>query len=147
MKDVIFQGSRNRAPSGMAEVVLHLLRDETIEHEPDIEDIDSTLEEIDDQTITIEALEADGGVRKTRMRLLRFIRRGETKTVKMKRCCSAADVPETSGKRARTLRLNHRRVEIVTAESVTLSTETTLQKSSSQTTLATEADGAGICAR
>jgi chromosome segregation protein len=29
MKDVIFQGSRNRAPSGMAEVVLHLVRDET----------------------------------------------------------------------------------------------------------------------
>jgi chromosome segregation protein len=47
MKDVIFQGSRNRPPSGMAEVVLHLLRDETTEEEPDIEDIDSTLEKID----------------------------------------------------------------------------------------------------
>src|ERR1700740_1918825 len=41
MKDVIFQGSRNRAPSGMAEVVLHLVRDEIVESEPDIEDIDS----------------------------------------------------------------------------------------------------------
>jgi chromosome segregation protein len=48
MKDVIFQGSRNRAPSGMAEVVLHLVRDETTEEEPDIDDIDSTLEEIDE---------------------------------------------------------------------------------------------------
>ncbi|HEX7176017.1 MAG TPA: chromosome segregation protein SMC [Pyrinomonadaceae bacterium] len=54
MKDVIFQGSRNRLPSGMAEVVLHLVRDETIEEEPDIDDIDSTLEEIDDQTGAIE---------------------------------------------------------------------------------------------
>ena len=48
MKDVIFQGARNRPPSGMAEVVLHLERDEIIEHEPDIEDIDSTLEQIDE---------------------------------------------------------------------------------------------------
>src|SRR4051812_2118294 len=59
MKDVIFQGSRNRQPSGMAEVVLHLVRDETIEHEPDIEDIDSTLEEIDDQAVDVEGLKAD----------------------------------------------------------------------------------------
>src|SRR5690242_9907717 len=49
MKDVIFQGSRNRPPGGMAEVVLHLVRDEIIESEPDIEDIDSTLEQIDEQ--------------------------------------------------------------------------------------------------
>jgi chromosome segregation protein len=56
MKDVIFQGSRNRHPSGMAEVVLHLVRDETVEHEPDIEDIDSTLEEIDDNAIELEGL-------------------------------------------------------------------------------------------
>ena len=28
MKDVIFQGARNRPPSGMAEVVMHLIRDE-----------------------------------------------------------------------------------------------------------------------
>jgi chromosome segregation protein len=54
MKDVIFQGSRNRAPSGMAEVVLHLVRDETTEEEPDIEDIDSTLEEIDEHDDEIE---------------------------------------------------------------------------------------------
>ena len=54
MKDVIFQGSRNRPPSGMAEVVMHLVRDETTEEEPDIEDIDSTLEKIDDRLVTIQ---------------------------------------------------------------------------------------------
>ena len=52
MKDVIFQGSRNRQPSGMAEVVLHLVRDEMVEHEPDIEDIDSTLEQIDEHAVS-----------------------------------------------------------------------------------------------
>ncbi len=55
MKDVIFQGSRNRPPSGMAEVVMHMVRDEVLEHEPDIEDIDSTLEQIDDQAIEFES--------------------------------------------------------------------------------------------
>jgi chromosome segregation protein len=54
MKDVIFTGSRNRPPSGMAEVVLHMVRDETVEEEPDIEDIDATLEEIDDQAVSFE---------------------------------------------------------------------------------------------
>ncbi len=54
MKDVIFQGSRNRPPSGMAEVILHMVRDETVEHEPDIEDIDSTLEEIDERSVVFE---------------------------------------------------------------------------------------------
>ncbi|HEY3581187.1 MAG TPA: AAA family ATPase, partial [Pyrinomonadaceae bacterium] len=54
MKDVIFQGARNRPPSGMAEVVMHLVRDEVDEVEPDIEDIDSTLEKIDDQLVKVE---------------------------------------------------------------------------------------------
>src|SRR5215831_12423056 len=54
MKDVIFQGSRNRPPSGMAEVVMHMVRDEVVESEPDIEDIDSTLEQIDDRVVDIE---------------------------------------------------------------------------------------------
>jgi chromosome segregation protein len=54
MKDVIFQGAKNRLPSGMAEVVLHMMRDETVEEEPDIEDIDATLEELDDQTGAVE---------------------------------------------------------------------------------------------
>jgi len=57
MKDVIFQGSRNRRPSGMAEVVLHLVRDEMVEHEPDIEDIDSTLEQIDEHSAVFEEAE------------------------------------------------------------------------------------------
>src|SRR6476646_5746219 len=54
MKDVIFQGARNRPPSGMAEVVMHLVRDEVVEVEPDIEDIDSTLEKIDDRLVNVE---------------------------------------------------------------------------------------------
>ncbi|HJZ79365.1 MAG TPA: hypothetical protein VKD91_03435, partial [Pyrinomonadaceae bacterium] len=58
MKDVIFQGSRNRPPSGMAEVILHLVRDEYVESEPDIEDIDSTLEQIDEQSETFEEVMA-----------------------------------------------------------------------------------------
>src|ERR1700682_4275535 len=57
MKDVIFQGSRNRKPSGMAEVVLHLERDEFVEHEPDIEDIDSTLEKIDEHSAVFDDAE------------------------------------------------------------------------------------------
>ena len=51
MKDVIFQGSRNRPPSGMAEVVMHLLRNEVDTPEPDIDDIDSKLEKIDDELV------------------------------------------------------------------------------------------------
>ncbi len=62
MKDVIFQGSRNRQPSGMAEVVMHMVRDDVVEHEPDIEDIDSTLEQIDDRVINLDAaLTGDSG--------------------------------------------------------------------------------------
>ena len=56
MKDVIFQGARNRPPSGMAEVVMHMVRDEVLESEPDIEDIDSTLEKIDDQLVNIDEI-------------------------------------------------------------------------------------------
>jgi chromosome segregation protein len=56
MKDVIFQGSRNRQPSGMAEVVMHMVRDEVDTPEPDIEDIDSTLEKIDDRLVNIDPI-------------------------------------------------------------------------------------------
>src|SRR5437660_4408386 len=38
MKDVIFQGSRNRPPSGMAEVGLHMVREGRVRNEPDIRD-------------------------------------------------------------------------------------------------------------
>src|SRR5437763_1702314 len=65
MKDVIFQGSRNRQPSGMAEVVMHMVRDETVEHEPDIDDIDSTLEEIDEQTVSIDGLAQEPAIAET----------------------------------------------------------------------------------
>src|ERR1041385_5586412 len=56
MKDVIFQGARNRPPSGMAEVVMHMVRDEVLESEPDIEDIDSTLERIDDRLVNLDTI-------------------------------------------------------------------------------------------
>ena len=56
MKDVIFQGARNRPPSGMAEVVMHMIRDEVDEVEPDIEDIDSTLERIDDRLVNLDEI-------------------------------------------------------------------------------------------
>src|SRR4026207_1595526 len=59
MKDVIFQGARNRPPSGMAEVVMHLVRDEVDEVEPDIEDIDSTLEKIDDRLVSVQVEATD----------------------------------------------------------------------------------------
>src|ERR1700704_4544409 len=65
MQDVIFQGSRNRQPSGMAEVVMHMVRDEALEHEPDIEDIDSTLEQLDDQVIDIDAVMPVGATSET----------------------------------------------------------------------------------
>src|SRR5688572_5744287 len=54
MKDVIFHGARNRPASGMAEVVMHLVRDEVDTPEPDIEDIDSTLERIDDHLVNLD---------------------------------------------------------------------------------------------
>jgi chromosome segregation protein len=56
MKDVIFQGARNRPPSGMAEVVMHMVRDEVDAPEPDIEDIDSTLERIDDRLVNLDEI-------------------------------------------------------------------------------------------
>ncbi len=49
MKDVVFQGTGKRNPSGMAEVVLHLVRDGEIfvSDESELEDIDERLGEID----------------------------------------------------------------------------------------------------
>src|ERR687897_361018 len=45
MRDVVFQGTKNRKPSGMAEVVLHMVRDEDAfdADEAELEDIDSAL--------------------------------------------------------------------------------------------------------
>lgn len=57
MKDVIFQGTSKRKPSGMAEVVLHLVRDETPIQQDDLGDIDDALGDIDDHTVTFDELE------------------------------------------------------------------------------------------
>ncbi len=61
MKDVVFQGSRNRKPGGMAEVVLHLVRDsETFDvDENELEDIDEALSAIDETAVDVDALEAE----------------------------------------------------------------------------------------
>src|SRR5215207_2082616 len=61
MKDVVFQGSKNRKPSGMAEVVLHMVRDEDAfdADEAELEDIDTTLSEIDEMAVDVDALEAE----------------------------------------------------------------------------------------
>ena len=61
MKDVVFQGTRNRKPSGMAEVVLHLVRTEdSFDVDADeLEDIDETLNELDDSAVDVDALEAE----------------------------------------------------------------------------------------
>src|SRR6188474_2204512 len=59
MKDVVFQGTKNRKPGGMAEVVLHLVRDESVfdVEENELEDIDETLSEIDDSTVDMAEVE------------------------------------------------------------------------------------------
>ena len=61
MKDVVFQGSRNRKQSGMAEVVLHLVRDTELFDidEEELEDIDETLNALDDTAVDVDALEAE----------------------------------------------------------------------------------------
>ncbi|NNE99028.1 MAG: chromosome segregation protein SMC [Pyrinomonadaceae bacterium] len=61
MKDVVFQGTKKRNPSGMAEVVLHLIRDETeyISEETELEDIDAKLGEIDENAVNVDVIEAE----------------------------------------------------------------------------------------
>ncbi|MGH9820266.1 MAG: AAA family ATPase, partial [Pyrinomonadaceae bacterium] len=61
MKDVVFQGSRNRKPGGMAEVVLHMVRDEDFVEisDTELEEIDSTLSDIDEQSIDMSELEGE----------------------------------------------------------------------------------------
>ncbi len=61
MKDVIFQGSRTRKRGGMAEVVLHMVRDEdaTDVDEEELFDIDETLSEIDEKAVDVDALAAE----------------------------------------------------------------------------------------
>ncbi|HTK38193.1 MAG TPA: chromosome segregation protein SMC [Pyrinomonadaceae bacterium] len=61
MKDVVFQGSRNRKPGGMAEVTLHLIRDEDFldVDEGELDDIDQALTEIDDHSIDLSEIEPE----------------------------------------------------------------------------------------
>ncbi|HEX8638165.1 MAG TPA: AAA family ATPase, partial [Pyrinomonadaceae bacterium] len=60
MKDVVFQGTRSRKPSGMAEVVLHLVRDEEsfFSDEEDLSGIDVALSDLDENALQIEDFEA-----------------------------------------------------------------------------------------
>jgi chromosome segregation protein len=60
MKDVVFQGTKSRKPSGMAEVVLHLVRDEDsffVSDEDDLSDIDASLSEIDENAVDVDEFE------------------------------------------------------------------------------------------
>ena len=105
MKDVVFQGTKNRKPGGMAEVVLHLVRDDTVFdiEENELEDIDETLSEIDDSAVDMDEIE---GV-ESRPRSLRsrgvdveqtdFTREVEVETVKAL-AVGSAQVVETQGK-------------------------------------------------
>ncbi len=60
MKDVVFAGTKNRKPGGMAEVVLHLVRDDTVfdNEETELEDIDEALSEIDEKAVDLSEIEA-----------------------------------------------------------------------------------------
>ncbi len=59
MKDVIFQGSKNRKPSGMAEVVLHMVRDDDFfdTEEEELDDIDQALGAFDEKAVDMDAIE------------------------------------------------------------------------------------------
>lgn len=60
MKDVVFQGSKNRKPSGMAEVVLHLVRDDDSFDAADeeLDDIDEALNAFDDKAVDMDSIES-----------------------------------------------------------------------------------------
>jgi chromosome segregation protein len=57
MQDVIFQGTRTRQPSGMAEVVLHFVRDDSFADASETDDIDEALAEFDDQVVEFDDFE------------------------------------------------------------------------------------------
>jgi len=59
MKDVVFQGTKNRKPGGMAEVVLHLVRDDSVFDidENELEDIDEALTDIDENFVDMSEIE------------------------------------------------------------------------------------------
>ena len=60
MKDVVFQGTSKRKASGMAEVVLHLVRDDEMLFESDeaeLGEIDETLTAIDEKAVNVDEIE------------------------------------------------------------------------------------------
>src|SRR5829696_264245 len=60
MKDVVFQGTSKRKPSGMAEVVLHLVRDEEsmfAMDEEDLSGIDEAIGDLDENAVEVEDFE------------------------------------------------------------------------------------------
>ncbi len=59
MKDVVFAGTKSRKPGGMAEVVLHLVRDDTVFDIDDNElvDIDQALSGIDESAVDMDEIE------------------------------------------------------------------------------------------
>jgi chromosome segregation protein len=65
MKDVVFQGTSKRKPSGMAEVVLHLVRDEEsmfAADEEDLSDIDEAISDLDENAVQVEDFETEEAV-------------------------------------------------------------------------------------
>ena len=60
MKDVVFQGTSRRKSSGMAEVVLHLVRDESVvaSDESELEEIDESLRDFDEKAIDFDEIGA-----------------------------------------------------------------------------------------
>ena len=59
MKDVVFAGTRTRKPGGMAEVVLHLVRDDSVfdGDENELSDIDAALSGIDEAAVDMDEIE------------------------------------------------------------------------------------------
>ena len=59
MKDVVFAGTKTRKPGGMAEVVLHLVRDDSVDPGDDgeLHDIDEALSGIDENTVDMDEIE------------------------------------------------------------------------------------------
>ena len=104
----------------MAEVVMHMVRDEVIEHEPDIEDIDSTLEQIDDQVIDLDAV--------IPAETAESVSGDPLKQLPQSSCCGRNQ-------------LSCRRRGAAAAGAVAP------RQGSTQTTLATTKPGAGVCSR
>ncbi len=60
MKDVVFQGTSKRQSSGMAEVVLHLVRDDSVvvSDESELENIDESLSVLDEKAVTVDSYQS-----------------------------------------------------------------------------------------